>query len=71
MHFSSSPHGSVFPAILPTLGQREDPPVGGSSLRLPICSSFSWSGQTKLNRTANCHLQSEMECQVTHPTPHS
>ena len=71
MHFSSSPHGSIFPAFLPTLGQRQDPPVGGSSLRLPLCSPARWSRQTQLNRTANCHLQSEMEYQVTHRTPHT
>ena len=71
MLFSSSPHGAFFPAILPTVGQRQDPPAGRSSLRLPLCSSDSGPGQTKQNRTTNCHLQADMEYQVTHPTPHT
>ena len=71
MYFSSSPHGPFLPAILPTLGQCQDPPAARSSLRLPLCPSDSGSGQTEQSRTANCHLQDQMEYQVTQPTPHS
>ena len=70
MYFSSSPHGTILPPFLPTLGERQDPPGGGGSLRLPLCPSAGRVGQTEPDRTADCHLQGEVEHQVP-PLPPS
>ena len=69
MYFSSSSYRPLLPPILPTLGQPQDPPGGGSPLRLPLCSPAGRARQTEPDRTADCHLQSEMEHQVSHQPP--